>query len=680
MVSLDEIAWAYPCTEEPPTQLVLQTSARVAPVPALAGAVSGTRVYLVVPAGSLPNGRFRARAGPLHRRKPAVFTLFEEAEQAELLDDVGDPLTVAVDVIEASLLVLDSCGLSEDGVGFVPDHPGAWPAAYEVAEFLKSSFPDLATLDIPDNDDDAHTAMSGQVSVEDVSARAPGGLPELALPGAARGGGLAELPGGGLPEPLGQALPGAALGGEHFPGQALPGAAAGGGHFLGQALPGAAAGGGHVGLDPGLLEWLQQLRQVMPAPSSASVLPGRALAGAPAPRPAAPPVAAPPGLLGAYPKVSPPVPLGSASAGRFAPRQPPPVPGLDPAVVAQALQAGIPLEDLSAFGNLAGSRPPRVVERPGGGPHGRSGARDALEARAEEEATAFRDPPGEPPGEPSLAAVLARLTDLVEGQRAGGPVRPQLSHLERALEGVGASGPEGWGSALSVRKGAAARQALIRALREDPGHFSDFFDRAALAAVDDQGRSSQDVEPALSRGHARRYMERRAALGNHRPSTQWLWMIAGAYDALVRGAVPEARARLALAMVAGEQACMEGGSWLMARELLLEDEPPFGPIAARGIDTRERPHPATCDPRWAEVAHARLRDLDDWRERRRRLMAQDRPPAHPPAGPRAEAADGEEAAAISRRAAAKAKALAARQAAAAAKAAEAAKAGAPARG
>ena len=138
--------------------------------------------------------------------------------------------------------------------------------------------------------------------------------------------------------------------------------------------------------------------------------------------------------------------------------------------------------------------------------------------------------------------------------------------------------------------------------------------------MDSHGRTFHDVDPELSRGHARRYMERRAALGSHRPSVQWLWAVAGAYDALVRGAVPEARARLALLMVAGEQSCMDGGSWLMARELLLEEEPPFGAIAARGTEGKERARPTTCDPRWGEVAHARLRELDEWRERRKRLQ------------------------------------------------------------
>ena len=54
---------------------------------------------------------------------------------------------------------------------------------------------------------------------------------------------------------------------------------------------------------------------------------------------------------------------------------------------------------------------------------------------------------------------------------------------------------------------------------------------------------------------------------------------------------------------------MDGGSWLMARELLFEDESPTFP--ARGTKTRSRPHPVTRDPRWAETVLSRLRDLDD---------------------------------------------------------------------
>lgn len=235
-----------------------------------------------------------------------------------------------------------------------------------------------------------------------------------------------------------------------------------------------------------------------------------------------------------------------------------------------------------------------------------------LAGRGAEDAAAAAELSTEAP----LALVLTRVTGLLEASHLRrGPGDP----LERVLEGLGSSSSEGWGQTLSVRKGAAARLALVKALRETPAHFYEYFDRQALAALDEHGMAAHEVDTASSRGHARRYLERRSAVGGHKPTVQWMWTIAGAYDALVRGSVTEARARLALAMIAGEQQSMDGGSWLMARELLFEDEPPFSSFGQRSAEGRERPHPLTCDPRWAETALSRLRDLDDWRERRRRL-------------------------------------------------------------
>ena len=328
-------------------------------------------------------------------------------------------------------------------------------------------------------------------------------------------------------------------------------------------------------------------------------------------------------------------------------------------MVRSALAAGIPREDLDRFGDILRRRPPRTGEAPavsrGAAPPHR------LAGRGEEDAADAAEVSAEAP----LAQVLSRITDLLEASHGRrGPGDP----LERVLEGLGSSGSEGWGQTLSVRKGAAARLALVRALRETPSHFFEYFDKQALAALDEHGATPHEVDISGSRGHARRYLERRSSVSGHRPTVQWLWSIAGAYDALVRGSAAEARARLALVMIAGEQQSMDGGSWLMARELLFEEEPPFSSFGQRSAEGRERPHPVTCDLRWAETALSRFRDLDDWRERRRRLERDgEAAGGRAAAGAWADQSDPSAAAtqnAASRRAAARAKALAAKAAAA----------------
>eukprot|EP00974_Lingulodinium_polyedra_P051781 4979593-Lingulodinium_polyedra.AAC.1 len=85
----------------------------------------------------------------------------------------------------------------------------------------------------------------------------------------------------------------------------------------------------------------------------------------------------------------------------------------------------------------------------------------------------------------------------------------------------------------------------------------------------------------------------------------------------------------------------------MAWELSLEREPPFAAIAMRPQEATRMPRPLTCEPRWAEVALSRLRDLDEYMERRRRLGFGQRPfggdagRGHAP-GPEAEAPAAEE--------------------------------------
>ena len=64
---------------------------------------------------------------------------------------------------------------------------------------------------------------------------------------------------------------------------------------------------------------------------------------------------------------------------------------------------------------------------------------------------------------------------------------------------------------------------------------------------------------------------------------------------------------------------MDTGWWPMAWELPLEPEPPYAAITMRPQESQRMPRPAICEPRWAEVALSRLRDLDEYVERRKRL-------------------------------------------------------------
>lgn len=332
----------------------------------------------------------------------------------------------------------------------------------------------------------------------------------------------------------------------------------------------------------------------------------------PPPGPPHPQVLAPP--------PGPPVPIHGGAAG-IATGAPPGLPGrpkhpgpaagapmhaLDPAVVASARAAGISDSDLRAFDTAVGA-----------------GVRRLSEPAPGRTAPAAADGPGDP-GDPAPEGDrLDRLVDALTAaltQAGASSTAVPADPVERALASL--DGGTRTGEPVGSRRGASARLALRRALADNPEHFTRYVESQLASAF--ASRSVTGAAPTM-----REYVELRSRIGNHRPTISWAWSVAGARDALAAGRTAEALARLDLALIAGEQTSIDGGSWLLAQpqELLWEEDPPFGAFAARR--PAEPGRAATshlCDPRWAEAALSRLKELDDWNERRRRLGGP--PPPH----------------------------------------------------
>ena len=303
---------------------------------------------------------------------------------------------------------------------------------------------------------------------------------------------------------------------------------------------------------------------------------------------------------GGGPHAAAPAGRGAAPA-QLGPPAAPCIPGLDPTVVAAARQAGIPDEDLNAFGQILGARgrgSPLPPPPPGQLPH--AGAAGAAAA-----------PAG---GEEGIQRLISAMTDMFESMpgRRGAQGRDLLDTALASQSGSGG------GDAVASRRGAVGAVALRRAVYETPAYFSGHVDSRLRAAFPSRALAGQ--EPLM-----REYVEHRARLSDHQPTISWIWSTAGARDALRAGRTEEALARLDLMMIAGEQVSIDRGSWLVARELLWEDDPPWHAFSqARPADPLRSPHSFLADPRWCEVAISRLRELDDWAERRRRLTT--RPP------------------------------------------------------
>ena len=289
---------------------------------------------------------------------------------------------------------------------------------------------------------------------------------------------------------------------------------------------------------------------------------------------------------------------------------PPVIAGLDPAEVSQALQSGVSRDDLEAFARVAFTVP-QAARPPLLGARSPSGLNRQWASSAPQPAPPTQSQPAAAPAGAGVPPdFFAQLTAaLQQGLR---PAAQEATPLDRALAGLGGGSLDTDGSG-SLRRQGRARLLLCQALSDEPAQFSGWVDRALADAFPSR--------PANARPTMREYVEHRSKFSSsHRPSMLAAWSVAGARDALRNGFPEQALARLDVLMVALEQISIDSGSLLMAQELLWEAEPPTIAYSASSADGAWRkPVSALCAPEWAEVAFARLRDLDDWALRKQRL-------------------------------------------------------------
>jgi hypothetical protein len=239
-------------------------------------------------------------------------------------------------------------------------------------------------------------------------------------------------------------------------------------------------------------------------------------------------------------------------------------------------------------------------------------------------------PPMLPPQAPPLLEPVERLAVLLEkalstpqAKSTAASLRP--SPLDFDLKSVGQWADEhAEGATLSsTRRAAVARLKLMRAVRQEPSHFIEGYRRSI-------NRAFRRPEEAAMTSTAREYLEHRSRLSGHKPTINWCWILAGALDALLQGNQEEATARLILALIAGEQVSLDGGSWQLAWELMFEEDyPPYNNFTRSGTGETRIPCSQLADPRWMEVALGRLTELDRVVEVRRRLA---KAPAPAPSG------------------------------------------------
>ena len=320
--------------------------------------------------------------------------------------------------------------------------------------------------------------------------------------------------------------------------------------------------------------------------------------------------AAAPSVYIAAPKVVP----RRAAAPATTP-EPLKVPGLDPGVVASAVEAGIPAEQIRKLGALAG-KPGRMLDAPvKQKPHvvdevlGETDEEGGAEA--EEPVEEGGDPTALPPGGPLEQAVV-QLTKIV-----GKLSSRHRGDLEALLDGADSGSVEPSLTTGSKSK-AAAYVKLKACLQDNPSYIYTTIEERM-----DADFSQLRAAPGSSNlpTGSRAWVEYRSKVMNYQSSVRAIWAIAGIHDCLRQGRYQEARCRASLAIAAWDQASLDSGNWLMSQELLLEEAPPWSSFQNKRMpEPWEQAASKLVDERWLAVLQWRLKDKDAYLETKKRLV------------------------------------------------------------
>ncbi len=310
------------------------------------------------------------------------------------------------------------------------------------------------------------------------------------------------------------------------------------------------------------------------------------------------------------PKASP-SPVLSASAAE------PGLAGLDPHVVKSAMQAGISKAHLEELSRMIGSKKPNIPDAPG---LSRVKKLTVLgESEEEEEEPVVQD--ASSPSDPVQAA-LVKLTTIVESLSS----RKKLKLDDGFEDGSGALDSLSGSGSSSSRRHAALLKALKVALRDSP---EDLYSVLESRMQADFG--SQEVGPGEPAKKAtwRGWAEHRSRVPNIPATVRNVWCAAGALDALDRGRVNEAKARLGLMIASIDQLSVDRGQPILSAEGTLEQPPPFAAFAKHTPpDMLEAQHTRLWPQAWADCLMHRVRELDEYIERRSKLGR--RPPKTEP--------------------------------------------------
>ena len=290
-------------------------------------------------------------------------------------------------------------------------------------------------------------------------------------------------------------------------------------------------------------------------------------------------------------------------------------PALDQGVVAAAVQAGVPKENLEEMQKLLTQNSKAATVRD----LNKVRLMDPLsEGEDEGEAGMVKEEEcGLGAGADPVTLSIAKLTNIIE-VLTDEKRKKDKSKLEEALDSMSASSSDSLGIG-SGKKSAAARRALRTTFEEQPGEIHKMIERLMAEDLQSQTLGPGQAPVGLN---ARSWVEFRSKIGNYKASAFSAWSAAGILDALIAGNVAKARARTCLLLLMLDQASIDKGNWSMCAELSLENPPPFGSLSTHvgpSLQDGEQPFSKLLDPRIAEVVLGYMKDQDDYLTRRKNV-------------------------------------------------------------
>ena len=181
--------------------------------------------------------------------------------------------------------------------------------------------------------------------------------------------------------------------------------------------------------------------------------------------------------------------------------------------------------------------------------------------------------------------------------------------LEDLLEEAGGVAVGSDGARTRVPK------ALQKTLKEN---YQEIYNSVERLMKEDLGSQTEGPGLPQSSGTFRGWVEHRSRIPAIPTNCRLAWILAGALHTLNQGDIPGAKATLGLGLASLDRLAIDRGQWLVAAECSLEPlGPPISCFQRHQLPTlEEAQHSRLLDPRWIEAFYQKVKDLDDYVERK----------------------------------------------------------------